>query len=98
MCENFSSQIGPSIIEFYFGGREGQKLCNYLLWNEILCPFPDYTQEYHLWAMSSYFVCINGSAVLLHMRQQGVQPLLGSALVWAHQKANIVEGQCSLRE
>ena len=41
---------------FLFVGRDDQKLCSYLFWNEILCPFPDYTNEYHLGAMSMYSV------------------------------------------
>ena len=83
---------------FLFVGRDDQKLCSYLLWNEILCPFPDYTQEYHLGAMGMYSVCVNGLAVLLHVGQQRAETLLGRTLVWAHQKASMVEGQCSFKE
>lgn len=53
---------------------------------------PDYRQEYHLGSNPLYVGCVNGPAVLLHVGQQGIQSILVSALVWAHQE---MEGQCS---
>lgn len=70
---------------FYLLGTKRTKSLT-IISSRIRSPFPDFAPEFQLGIRTLYLVCINSLVVLLHEGQQGVQSLLGDALIWAQQE------------